>query len=175
MNCILSLKCWEHGFESHSRHGCLCALILFVLFCVSAVALRQDDPLSKGSYWLCIGLRNWKSGQGSTKDCTAISGILNWVCALHTEPSSHVHIFDLCCISCIVTSVLPDPAVRIIHLLAIMFPLHRVSKCWKINISAQFKGKHNAVLNLMPIIITSIMLRGLKRCKDYFFHVLYKY
>jgi hypothetical protein len=28
MNCLRSLKHWGRGFETHSRHGCLCAFIL---------------------------------------------------------------------------------------------------------------------------------------------------
>jgi hypothetical protein len=27
---LRSLECWNRGFESHSRHGCLCAFILFI-------------------------------------------------------------------------------------------------------------------------------------------------
>jgi hypothetical protein len=30
MNCLRSLERWDHGFKSHSRHGCLCVR----LFCV---------------------------------------------------------------------------------------------------------------------------------------------
>jgi hypothetical protein len=45
---------------------------VFVLFCVYVAALRRLDPPSNESYRLCIGLRNWKSGQGPTKDCRAI-------------------------------------------------------------------------------------------------------
>jgi hypothetical protein len=33
MNCLLSLEHWGRGFESHSRHGCLCVR----LFCVCVV------------------------------------------------------------------------------------------------------------------------------------------
>jgi hypothetical protein len=33
MNCLHSLERWDHGFESHSRHGCPCAFIL--CFCVA--------------------------------------------------------------------------------------------------------------------------------------------
>jgi hypothetical protein len=36
---LRSLERWDRGFESHSRHGCLCALILSVLFCVQLAAL----------------------------------------------------------------------------------------------------------------------------------------
>jgi hypothetical protein len=45
----------------------VCAFILFVLSCVQVTALRRADPPSKESYRLCIGLRNWKSGQGPTE------------------------------------------------------------------------------------------------------------
>jgi hypothetical protein len=27
MDCLRSLETWDRGFESHSRHGCLCAFI----------------------------------------------------------------------------------------------------------------------------------------------------
>jgi hypothetical protein len=27
-SCLLSLERWDHGFESHSKHGYLCAFIL---------------------------------------------------------------------------------------------------------------------------------------------------
>jgi hypothetical protein len=37
------------------------------LFCVLVAALWRADLPSKESYRLCIGLRNWKSGQGPTK------------------------------------------------------------------------------------------------------------
>jgi hypothetical protein len=43
-----------------------------VLFCVWVAALRQADPPYKESYRLCLGLINWKSGQGPTKDCRLI-------------------------------------------------------------------------------------------------------
>jgi hypothetical protein len=59
MNCLRSLERWNRGFESDSRHGCL--------YCVQAASLRRDDPQSKKSYWLCMRLRNRKSGQGPTK------------------------------------------------------------------------------------------------------------
>jgi hypothetical protein len=68
MNFRLPLKHVGPGFESHSRHGCLCVCI--VLFVDSGFAAGWLS--SKGSYGLCIGLRNWKSGQGSAKDCRVI-------------------------------------------------------------------------------------------------------
>jgi hypothetical protein len=51
---------------------CVCVYSVFVLFCVYLEALRRADPPSKKSYWLCIGSRNWKSGQGPTKGCRTI-------------------------------------------------------------------------------------------------------
>jgi hypothetical protein len=46
------------------------------LFCVRVVLcvgfVQRADPPSKESYRLCIWLRNWKSGQGPTKDCRAV-------------------------------------------------------------------------------------------------------
>jgi hypothetical protein len=45
---------------------------VFVLFCVRVAAMRRADHPSKESCRLCIGLRNWKGGQGPTKDCGAI-------------------------------------------------------------------------------------------------------
>jgi hypothetical protein len=39
--------------------------------CVCVVLGRSDLPPNE-SYRLCIGLRNWKSGQGRTKGCRAI-------------------------------------------------------------------------------------------------------
>jgi hypothetical protein len=32
--CLRPLEHWDRGLESHSKYGCLCASILFVLFCV---------------------------------------------------------------------------------------------------------------------------------------------
>jgi hypothetical protein len=44
---------------------------LFVILCVGK-GFRRADPPSKESYRLYMRLRNWKSGQDPTKDCTAI-------------------------------------------------------------------------------------------------------
>jgi hypothetical protein len=57
MNRLRPFEHWDHGFESQSKHGCLCAFILFVLFCVYVAALRLADHPSKDSYRLCIRLR----------------------------------------------------------------------------------------------------------------------
>jgi hypothetical protein len=43
MNCLFSLGRWNRGFESHSRHGCLCVR----LFCV-CVVLCSDSGLATG-------------------------------------------------------------------------------------------------------------------------------
>jgi hypothetical protein len=51
---------------------CVCLFCVCAALCVQVSALRQADPPSKGTYWLCIGLRNWKSGQGPTKGSRAI-------------------------------------------------------------------------------------------------------
>jgi hypothetical protein len=45
---------------------------VFVLCCVQVATLRRADLPSKVSYRLCIGSRNWKSGQGPTTGCRAI-------------------------------------------------------------------------------------------------------
>jgi hypothetical protein len=34
MNCLRSLERWDCGFESHSRHGCLCVRLFCVVLCV---------------------------------------------------------------------------------------------------------------------------------------------
>jgi hypothetical protein len=44
----------------------VCVYSVFVLSCVEVAALRRADPPSNESYWLCIGLRNWKSGHRQT-------------------------------------------------------------------------------------------------------------
>jgi hypothetical protein len=49
MNCIRSLERWDRGFESHSRHGCLCVR-LFCVCVVLCVGSGLADPPSKESY-----------------------------------------------------------------------------------------------------------------------------
>jgi hypothetical protein len=46
--------------------------VLYAFILPLCCRLRRADPPSKESYRLCIGLRNWKSGQGPTKGCRAI-------------------------------------------------------------------------------------------------------
>jgi hypothetical protein len=55
----------------------VCVYSVFVLSCMYVAALRRADPPSKESYRMCIGLRNWKSGQGPTKGCRAIDEWMN--------------------------------------------------------------------------------------------------
>jgi hypothetical protein len=45
MNRIRSLGRWDRGSESHSRHGCLCAFILFVLSCVGSDLATGCSPI----------------------------------------------------------------------------------------------------------------------------------
>jgi hypothetical protein len=49
VSCLRLLECWDRGFESHSRHGCLCVYSVCVVLCVGS-GLRRDDPPSKESY-----------------------------------------------------------------------------------------------------------------------------
>jgi hypothetical protein len=51
MNCLRLLEYWNRAFESHLRHGYLCAFLsVLVLPCVQVGALRRADPPSKESY-----------------------------------------------------------------------------------------------------------------------------
>jgi hypothetical protein len=61
MNCFRSLECWNHGFESHSKHGCLCVR----LFCVCFV-LCVGSGIATG--WSLV-----QEVQGPTKSCRAIN------------------------------------------------------------------------------------------------------
>jgi hypothetical protein len=45
---------------------CVCLFCVFVVLCVGSGLATGWSP-SKESYWLWIGLRKWKSGQGPTK------------------------------------------------------------------------------------------------------------
>jgi hypothetical protein len=49
MNCVRSVEHWDRGFESNSRHGCLCVCV--VLYHGSGLATA--DHSSKESYRLC--------------------------------------------------------------------------------------------------------------------------
>jgi hypothetical protein len=45
MNRLRSLERWDRGSESHSRHGCLCAFILFVVLCVGSGLATGRSPV----------------------------------------------------------------------------------------------------------------------------------
>jgi hypothetical protein len=79
MNCLRSLKHRDRSFESHSRYGYLRVFIL------QLAALRRADPPSKEPYRLYIRLRNWKRGQGPTKDCKATDEWINMINEWWTE------------------------------------------------------------------------------------------
>jgi hypothetical protein len=62
MNCLLPLEHWDRGFESHSRHGCLCAFIqpcdglitrIMKLKKVARAQQRTAEPLT--NEWMNIG------------------------------------------------------------------------------------------------------------------------
>jgi hypothetical protein len=62
--CLRSLERWDRGFESHSRHGCLCALFcVCVVLCVGS-GLAMGWSLVQGILQSVYKLGNWKSGQG---------------------------------------------------------------------------------------------------------------
>jgi hypothetical protein len=46
----------------------VCVYSVFSLFCLYVSIFRRADPPPKESYRLCIGLRNWESGQDPTKE-----------------------------------------------------------------------------------------------------------
>jgi hypothetical protein len=54
MNCLRSLEHWDRGFESHSRHGCLCVRLfcVCVVLCVGSGLATGWSP-SKESFRLC--------------------------------------------------------------------------------------------------------------------------
>jgi hypothetical protein len=55
---LRSLEHWDRGFESHSRHGCLCAFILFVLSCIGSGLATGWSPV-QGVLLTVLKLRNW--------------------------------------------------------------------------------------------------------------------
>jgi hypothetical protein len=73
MTCLRPLKHWDREFESHLKHGCLCAFIL-CLFCLMCAV----SGLAKGWFSFHGVLptvyrsRNWKSGLGPTEGCWAV-------------------------------------------------------------------------------------------------------
>jgi hypothetical protein len=86
MNCLRLFELWDSGFESHSRHGCLCAFILYVcgvLFVGSVLATVISLERALPTLYR---LRNWKkkNDQDPTKDCSAID---RWI-EIHVWNSS---------------------------------------------------------------------------------------
>jgi hypothetical protein len=74
MNCLRSLERWDHGFQSHSRHGCLCVRLFFVcvVLCIGS-GLATGLSLVQGVYRLCKKwLRNWRRDQGPVRAVRAI-------------------------------------------------------------------------------------------------------
>jgi hypothetical protein len=45
MKCLRPLKYWDHVFKSNSRHACLSAFILLVLFCVGSDLVTVWSPI----------------------------------------------------------------------------------------------------------------------------------
>jgi hypothetical protein len=65
----------------------LCVYSVFMLSCGQVADLRRADPPSKESYRMCIGSRNWKSGQGPTKGCRATDERMNeWMNVTILQP-----------------------------------------------------------------------------------------
>jgi hypothetical protein len=49
------------GMDACARLFCVC-----IVLCVG-VGIMMADPPSKESYWLCIGLRNWKAAKAQQR------------------------------------------------------------------------------------------------------------
>jgi hypothetical protein len=68
MNCLRPLKHWDRGFESHLKHGCLCAFIL----CLCCPVCADSGPATGWSAVQIVlpsvlKLKKLKSSQGQTK------------------------------------------------------------------------------------------------------------
>jgi hypothetical protein len=66
-NVFVPLKHWDHGFESHSKHGCarMSAFSVLMLSSVDGGYLRLADPPSKESYQESVRFilsGNWLEG-----------------------------------------------------------------------------------------------------------------
>jgi hypothetical protein len=81
MNCLRLLERRDHGFESHSRHGCQYVRLFYV-----CVVLCVGGGLSAGwslvSPTVCKKIWNWRRGPGPTKSCRAIDEWNEWVMML---------------------------------------------------------------------------------------------
>jgi hypothetical protein len=47
MNCLRPLEFWDCGFQSHSRHRCLCVHLFCVVLCVGRAPAKGLIPHSK--------------------------------------------------------------------------------------------------------------------------------
>jgi hypothetical protein len=72
MNCLRSLERWVRIPLKAWMSVCIYSVCAVLCVDRDLADLQRADPPSKESYRLCIGLRNWKSGQGPTKGCRAI-------------------------------------------------------------------------------------------------------
>jgi hypothetical protein len=59
MKFLCSFEHWDRGFDSHSRHGCLPAFLVYLCFSVEVAALRQS--------------------------CNPVQGVLPTVCKIHSS------------------------------------------------------------------------------------------
>jgi hypothetical protein len=62
MYCLRSLGSWDHGFESHSRHGCLMCVCVFLCLCCTVFRYRPCDELitRPRSPTVCEWSRKWE-------------------------------------------------------------------------------------------------------------------
>jgi hypothetical protein len=60
VNCLRSLEIWAHGFESHSRHGCLCLFSDCVLLFVGSGLATAWSPFQGVLPFACRINKFWK-------------------------------------------------------------------------------------------------------------------
>jgi hypothetical protein len=73
MNCLVRSNAGIVGSNpTQGMDVCIVCVYSVFMLCVLVEVLRRADLPFKESYRLCIGSRNWKSGQGPTKGCRAI-------------------------------------------------------------------------------------------------------
>jgi hypothetical protein len=76
MKCHCPLKHWGRGFEYHSRHECLSAFLLFVLFCVGS-GLATGLITYPSSRTDCLSI--YLSISGSTALYWALAGFFSFL------------------------------------------------------------------------------------------------
>jgi hypothetical protein len=101
MNCLRPLEHWDRGFESHSRHGCLSAFILFALSCVGNGLATGWSPV-QGVLPTVLGLGNWiepkrftdapcsKLGATGKRECYDVMVIIS---AFISKPLKNIGLF----------------------------------------------------------------------------------